>query len=286
MVRYAIKKWCLHLHYPLFPILAVPCEVLFDPLSRGPSSKGTCSWSEDVSLLPFKIGIGFGIDRLTAHSARPGYSLSLRSWVAGSTIHLAGLNRSRLGASVSLALKQPHLVWPSYSRPRRDRNGSEINRPLKITHFINARDVGMPFPIGISIWTLASTRSSRLNVSSLIATRENKLDTTSFQEVESQQWTGRPLIPIHCLQGKGGAIRPPLQKLNCSTAHMHELLRQSSARKIQSMLDRLKEGQKSTRCVWSRIGLSEDSSSEKRSSGMGSQLVARRRALGLGSSST
>lgn len=32
-------------------------------------------------------------------------------------------------------------------------------------------------------------------------------------------------------QGKGGAIRPPLQKLNCSTAHIHELLRQSSASK-------------------------------------------------------
>ena len=48
------------------------------------------------------------------------------------------------GASLSLALKQPHLVWLSYSRPRRDQNGSERNRPLKITHFINARDVGIP----------------------------------------------------------------------------------------------------------------------------------------------
>ena len=154
----------------------------------------------------------------------------LNFYISFSTRERKGFVR---GASLSLALKQPHLVWLSYSRPRRDQNGSERNRPLKITHFINARDVGIPFPTGISIWTFFSTRSSRFNVSSLIATREKKLDTTSLQEVESQQWTGRPLIPIHCLRvsrgKKGGAIRPPLQKLNCSTAHMHELLRQSSS---------------------------------------------------------
>lgn len=36
--------------------------------------------------------------------------------------------------------------------------------------------------------------------------QEKKLDTTSLQEVESQQWTGRPLIPIHSLIVSRGKV--------------------------------------------------------------------------------
>lgn len=71
------------------------------------------NWS--FELLKWLVAKVVSLPRQCESTVRPGYSLGLRSWVVGSTIHSAGLNRNRLGASLSLARKQPHLVWLSYS---------------------------------------------------------------------------------------------------------------------------------------------------------------------------
>lgn len=159
--------------------------------------------------------IGFGIDRLTARSARPGYSLALRSWVAGSTIHSTGLNRSRLEASLSLALKQPHLVWLSYSRPRRNQNGSEINRKDH-TLYQCAR-----------CWNALSHRDFNMNSGLNKIIQVECLFINSYQGLK-QAWhhfasgSGIPTVnrqtadtnPLsESLQGKGGAATTPKAEL-------------------------------------------------------------------------